>query len=257
MKKLRLAFLVLLFAATAPAAVKTETIAYKDGEVECKGFLAYDDAKKDKRPAVLIVHEWWGLGDFVKENAQRLAEQGYVAFSVDMYGGGLYTENKEEAAAKSGEMKKNPDKSKARFAAALEALKARPEVDAERIGAMGYCFGGTTVLDMARLGLGLKGVVSFHGALATSVPSSKEALKAAVLVCHGNDDPFVPAEEVAAFKKEMGERRAVLKFIGYPGTVHSFTNPGVDKHGIDGAKYNKAAADHAWKAMLDFFGDTL
>ena len=252
MRTFTLAFLTVTLSMSAFGAVKTETVTYKDGDTTCKGFLAYDDKIEGKRPVVLIVHEWWGVGDFVKKNAERLAEAGYLAFAVDMYGDGFYTETVEEAAARSGEMKGDPEKSKARFGAAMAAAMARPEADPAKVAAIGYCFGGTTVLNVARLGAELKGVVSFHGGLATAVPASTEKPKAAILVCHGNDDPFVKADEVKAFKEEMGKRRALLNFIGYPGTVHSFTNPDVDRHNLDGAKYNKAADEHSWKEMLTF-----
>lgn len=248
----QLALIMLISATAAWGAIKTETVTYKDGDVACKGYIAYDDAIEGKRPAVMLVHEWWGVGDFVKKNAERLAEAGYVAFAVDMYGDGFYTETVADASARSGEMKANPDKAKARFSAALETVRARPEVDPAKVAAIGYCFGGTTVLDMARLGLDLSAVVSFHGALATSVPASDTKPLAAILVCHGNDDPFVPAEEVKAFKEEMTKRKVALNFIGYPDTVHSFTNPDVDRHNLDGAKYNKGAADHAWSEMQTF-----
>lgn len=249
--------LFLMLCGTATAAVKTEVIEYKDGEVTCKGYLAYDDAVKGPRPAVLVVHEWWGLGEHAKRSARRLAEQGYVGFAVDMYGGGFLTDEMAEASARSSDMKKHPEKSQPRFVAALEALKKRPEVDAARVGAMGYCFGGTTVLDMARLGLDLRGVVSFHGGLATAVSNHNAEPKAAILVCHGADDPFISAEELAGFKTEMAARKAQLQFVAYPGAVHSFTNPEVDAHGISGAKYNKDADEASWSEMTAFFKQVL
>lgn len=237
---------------TAHGAIKTETVPYKDGDTVLKGFIAYDDAVKEKRPCVMLVHEWWGLGDFVKGKAKDLAEAGYVAFAVDMYGDGFYTDTASEAAARSGEMKKNPDKAKARFGAALATVRARSEVDPAKIAAIGFCFGGTMVLDMARMGVDLRAVVSFHGGLSTSVPASDFTPIPAILVCHGNDDPFVSKDEVAAFKEEMTKRKVALNFIGYPDTVHSFTNPEADKRGMDGAKYNKAAAEHSWDEMKTF-----
>lgn len=251
-KTFTLSSAMLVLSLSAWGAIKTETVTYKDGETVCKGFVAYDDAVKEKRPCVLLVHEWWGLGDFVKEKAKGLAEAGYVAFAVDMYGDGLYTDTVEVAATRSGEMKKNPDKAKARFSAGLEAARARPEVDAAKVAAIGFCFGGTTVLDMARLGVDLRAVVSFHGGLSTSVPEGDTTPVAAILVCHGNDDPFVSPDEVKAFKAEMTKRKVALNFIGYPDTVHSFTNPEADKRGMDGAKYNKAAAEHSWNEMKSF-----
>ena len=251
------AVLVALGAAPAYAAVKTETVEYKDGDTICKGFLAYDDAAKGKRPGVLLVHEWWGLGNQPKKNAQRLAEMGYVAFAVDMYGNGMLTEKMDEAAKQSSLYKKNPDKSKPRFEAAYNTLKPRAEVDPTRIAATGYCFGGTIVLDMARLGVDLKGVVSFHGGLATATVNDNSTPKASILVCHGADDPFVKPEEIDAFKKEMEARHAKLDFVAYPGAVHSFTNPEVDKHNLPGAKYNKEADEKSWEAMTAFLKKVL
>jgi len=247
----------LFVASTANAEIKTETFAYHEGDTACKGFLAYDTAAKGKRPAVLIVHEWWGLGDFVKESATKLAEAGYVALAVDMYGDGKLLETPEEAGAMAGSFKKDPAKSRARFEAALTALKARPEVNAKRIGAMGYCFGGTMVLDMARQGVALKGVVSFHGGLSTAVTAPVHPIKAKVLVLHGAIDPFVPEAEVEAFKTEMANAKAKLEFVAYPDAVHSFTNPAVDARGMDGAKYNAAAAKSSWESMLAFFKKAL
>lgn len=256
--QVRIAFtLALLIGMQVHAAVKTEVIEYKDGAVTCKGFLAFDDAVQGPRPAVLIVHEWWGLGEHAKRSATRLAEQGYVGFAVDMYGDGFYTDEVAAAGAHAGEMKKNPDRSKPRFVAALEVLKKRPEVNTERIGAMGYCFGGTMVLDMARMGLDLRGVVSFHGGLATSVSNDNATPKAAILVCHGAEDPFVSVAEVENFKAEMAARKANLKFVSYPGAVHSFTNPEVDAHNLKGAKYNKEADEGSWAAMTDFLKQVL
>jgi len=241
-----------LFAVATQAEVKTEEITYKDGDVTLKGVLAYDDAVKGARPAVLVVHEWWGLGKHAKHSATRLAEQGYVGFAVDMYGDGLLTDDIAVAGARAGEMKKNPDKSKLRFGAAVAVLKARPEVDPTRLAAIGYCFGGTTVLDMARQGLDLRGVVSFHGGLATAVSNDNATPKAAILVCHGADDPFISAAELEAFNAEMAARKVDLKFVSYPGAVHSFTNPEVDAHNLKGAKYNKEADEGSWDAMTDF-----
>lgn len=244
--------LALGIAFSAHAAVKTETIEYKDGDVTCKGYFAFDDAVRGARPGVILVHDWWGLGKLAKGNAERLAGLGYAAFALDMYGNGTLTDKVEEAQKMSGDSKKNPDKAKARFEAALAALTKRPEVDPKKVAALGYCFGGTTVLNMARLGEPLAGVVSFHGGLSTAVADDKSTPKAKVLVCHGADDPFVPAAEVESFKAEMAGRKADLQFVAYPGAVHSFTDPGADAHGMNGAKYNKAAEEKSWADMTAF-----
>lgn len=246
---------MVLVCPAAFAAVKSEVVEYKDGGTTCKGFVAYDDAVKGKRPAVILVHEWWGQGPNVRKNAERLAEMGYVGFALDMYGDRLYTDDVKEAGKNAGLYKGDPAKAKARFDAALETVKRRAEVDSTKIAAIGYCFGGTMVLDRARQGEDLKGVVSFHGGLATVVPNDKATPKARILVCHGADDPFVKAEEVKAFEKEMGERKADLTFISFPGAVHSFTNPDADRHHLDGAKYNAEADAKSWGQMKIFLAE--
>lgn len=243
---------MVLVCPAAFAAVKSEVVEYKDGGTTCKGFLAYDDAVKGKRPAVILVHEWWGQGPNVRKNAERLAEMGYVGFALDMYGDRLYTDDVKEAGKNAGLYKGDPAKAKARFDAALETVKKRAEVDPTKIAAIGYCFGGTMVLDRARQGEDLKGVVSFHGSLSTAVVNDKSTPKARILVCHGADDPFVKAEEQAAFKQEMSDRKADMKFVAYPGAVHSFTNPDADRHHLDGAKYNKEADEKSWAEMTCF-----
>ncbi|MBI2421299.1 MAG: dienelactone hydrolase family protein [Candidatus Hydrogenedentes bacterium] len=236
--------------------MKTEIIEYKDGDVVLEGFLAYDEALSSLRPGILIVHEWWGLGEHTKESAKKLAEAGYVAFAVDMYGKGKLTENMADAAKWSGEFKSNPPLAKGRFLAAHEVLASRINVDKSRIGAMGYCFGGTIVLEMARLGLDLDGVVSFHGGLGTTQGSGAKDIKAKVLVCHGADDPLVPAAEITAFQEEMRASKADWQFISYGGAVHSFTNPAATGV-IPAAKYHEPTARRSWVAMMEFFGEVL
>ena len=251
-KAIVLGWPLLLFAVTARAAIHTEPVSYKDGNTILKGYLAYDDASASKRPGVLVVHEWWGLTDYPKEVAKRLAQLGYAALAVDMYGEGRTTDKPEEAAVLSGELKKSPALARSRFEAALAALKAQPVCDSGQIAAIGFCFGGTMVLEMARLGEPLRGVVSFHGGLSSAIPEADRHIKAKILVCHGGDDSFVPRAEVEAFQDEMRKAGADWQMIVYGGAVHSFTNPAANGYHLDGAKYNAAAARRSWEHMKLF-----
>ena len=251
-----LLFLLLLAAGSAQAAVVTQEIKYSDGEKSMTGYLAYDDAIAGKRPGVLVVHEWWGNNAYAHQRAEMLAGLGYTALAVDMYGDGQLAADPKEAGELSTAVKQNfATIGKQRFLAAMDVLKNQPTVDARRIGAIGYCFGGSTVLQMARFGVDLRGVVSFHGGLATDAPARPGAVKAKVLVCHGDDDPFVPPEEVQAFKKEMEDASADYRFISYEGAVHSFTNPDADKIAEKfnlPIAYNATADDQSWQDMQDF-----
>jgi dienelactone hydrolase len=198
-----LGFLALALVATTHAELRTETVEYRDGDVTLKGFLAYDDSATGPQPGILVVHEWWGLNDYAKQRAQQLAALGYVALAVDMYGDGFQTTSVEEAARRSGPFKEDRPAGRRRIRAALEVLRSRPQVNPRQIAAIGYCFGGTTVLELARSGADVAGVVSFHGSLGTSLPAQAGEIKAAVLVCHGADDTFVTADELAQFQQEM------------------------------------------------------
>lgn len=253
MRNALMALALCFLAPVALAAVKTEVVEYQDGDTSCRGYLAYDDATPDKRPGVVLVHDWWGLGDLVKNNAERLAAMGYVALAVDMYGDGKLTNDMDEAGGLSSAIKGNPAMMRKRFEAGLNTLVANPRVDAGRLGAMGYCFGGTVVLEMARMGLGLQGVVSFHGGLKSAVPAAERHIKCSILACTGANDGFVPAEEVAAFEQEMRDAKADWLLVSYGNAVHSFTDPGVDRHGLEMAKYNEKAAKRSWSHMTAFF----
>ncbi len=251
-----LSFLVLaFFAVSAHAAVKGEAVEYKAGSTVLKGYIAYDDAIKGKRPGVLVVHEWWGHNDYARKRAEMLAALGYTALAVDMYGDGKQAMHPDEAGKFSGEVSKNLPLAKARFDAARKLLARHATVDAGRIAAIGYCFGGGIVLQMARQGENLKGVASFHGSLATERPAKAGKVKARVLVMTGADDPFVPAEKVEAFKKEMAAARANYKVIAYPGAKHAFTNPDADKYGKQfnlPLAYNAEADTQSWAEMQKF-----
>jgi len=257
MKSLWMAALLLFGSITAAeAAVVAKEIDYKANGTVMKGYLAYDDKIKGKRPGVLVVHEWWGLNDYARKRARMLAELGYTALALDMYGDGKQAHHPDDANKFSSELMKNQDAAKARFNAAYDVLAKQDTVDPQRIAAIGYCFGGAVVLEMARSGADLKGVVSFHGNLATSHPAQTGAVKAKLLVLTGADDPFVPPEQVEQFKKEMDAAGVDYKLISYPGAKHSFTNPGADKFGKEfnlPLQYNKAADQASWKEMQDFF----
>lgn len=253
MRNAMMALTLVFLAPVAMAVVKTEVVAYQDGDTPCRGYLAYDDATPDKRPGVVLVHDWWGLGELVKTNAERLAAMGYVALAVDMYGDGKLTDDMDEAGGLSSAIKGNPAMMRKRFEAGLNTLVANPRVDAGRLGAMGYCFGGTVVLEMARMGLELQGVVSFHGGLKSAIPAADRHIQCSILACTGANDAFVPAEEVAAFEQEMRDAKADWLLVTYGNAVHSFTDPGVDRHGLEMAKYNEKAALRSWSHMKAFF----
>ena len=257
MKRMMLmALLLSLVAPLAQAAVKGEEVSYKAGNTTLKGYLAYDDAVQGKRPGVLVVHEWWGHNEYARERARMLAALGYTALALDMYGDGHQAHHPDEAGKFSGEVRKNLALAKQRFDAAVRELKKHPTVDHKNIAAIGYCFGGAIVLEMARQGEDLKGVVSFHGSLNTDNPARAGKVKARVLVAHGADDPFVPAAQVEAFKKEMDAARVNYQFIAYPGAKHGFTSKEADENGRKfnlPLAYNAEADQKSWAAMQAFF----
>lgn len=255
----RTALLLALFwglAGHATAAVKGEEVTYQAGGVTFKGYLAYDDGVQGKRPGVLVVHEWWGLNDYARSRARQLATLGYTALAVDMYGDGRTAAHPKDAGAFSAEVKKNWEVAKARFLAARDLLARHPTVDPARIAAIGYCFGGGVVLQMAREGVDLKGVVSFHGSLATDRPARKGAVKARILVYNGAADPFVTPDQIEAFKQEMAAAGADHRFVNLPGAKHSFTNPGATEVGKKfnlPLEYNAQADKQSWAGMQAFF----
>ena len=252
MKRTMIALFALSIASTAYGEIKTETVEYKDGDVALKGYLAYDAATKEKRPGVLVVHELWGLNDYAKSRARQLAALGYVAFAADMYGQGKSTREPDQARAWSGELYGKPLQHQ-RAAAGLEVLRKHELVDPQRVAAIGYCFGGTTVLTLALSGADVAGVVSFHGNLPLPKPGADVGAK--ILVCHGGDDTFIKAERITAFQQAMRKLDVDWQFIAYGGAVHSFTNPKADAAGIDGVKYNKHADQRSWRHMQAFFDE--
>ena len=241
-------------AAVARGEIKTQTLEYKDGDTALRGYLAYDDAAEGKRPAVVVVPEWWGVNDYVKSRAEQLAKLGYVALVADIYGEGFITDDPKVAGQKAGAAK-GAGWLRSRGKLAVEQLRKHDRVDAQNLAAIGYCFGGTTVLELARAGEDLKGVVSFHGSLDTKDPAQPGQVKTKILVLHGDADPFVPPQQLEGFEKEMKSAKADYRIVTYPDAQHSFTNPDVDKVGLDGAKYNRAADEKSWKDMRAFFGE--
>jgi dienelactone hydrolase len=235
--------------------IKGTTIEYSAQGVVMKGYLVYDENIQDKRPGVLVVPEWWGLNDYVRMRARMLAELGYTALAVDMYGDGKVVMTPDEAGKLSSEAMKDFDVAKDRFVAALDFLKQQATVDPDRIVAIGYCFGGGVVLNMARQGVDLDGVVSFHGGLAAVKPAQPGGIKAKLLVLHGGDDKFVTPEQIEAFKQEMKAAGADFQFISYPGATHSFTNPEATELGKKFnmlIAYNADADKKSWTEMKDF-----
>jgi dienelactone hydrolase len=242
-------------AVPAGAAVKTESVRYNIGSEVYQGYLAYDDASTAKRPGVLVAPEWWGLNDYTKHRAEQLADLGYVAFVMDPYGGGKNTNDPKEAGTWAGALKADPKELRARASAALEVLQKDPRVEPGKLAAIGYCFGGTTALELARSGAELAGIVSFHGGLATKSPAAPGAIKAKVLICHGGDDAFESPQEIAAFQEEMRTAGVDWQMDIYGGAVHAFTNPEADKHGIKGIAYNEKADKRSWEAMKGFLAE--
>ncbi|HMN69173.1 MAG TPA: dienelactone hydrolase family protein [Bdellovibrionales bacterium] len=232
--------------------IRTQTIEYKDGNTVLEGFIAYNAKMSAVRPGILIVHEWMGLDDFNKERAVKLAELGYTALAVDIYGKGVRPKDQKEAAAVSSIYKSDRARMRRRIKAGYDALNEHMTVRKGEIAAIGYCFGGTTALELARSGAGLKGVVSFHGGLDTPRPEDAKKIKAKVLALHGADDPYVPAEQVAAFEDEMRKAGVDWQLVKYSKAVHSFTNPGAGSDNSKGVAYNAEADRRSWIAMQDF-----
>jgi dienelactone hydrolase len=241
--------------AAATAAITEDSVSYTlDGQTY-KGYVAYDANNKDKRPGVLVVHEWWGLTDYPRSRAKQLAALGYIAMAVDMYGNGKTAEDPKTAQELATPFYKDPTLAKTRLEAALNKLKTYPQLDTANVAAIGYCYGGFVVLNAAKLGANLKGVVSFHGNL-SGVPVNKQQLKAKILVCHGEADQFVKKEEVDAFKHSMDSAGADYTFKSYPNATHAFTNPGATEKGKKynmPIEYNEASDKNSWNDMKDFF----
>ncbi|MDH3202128.1 MAG: dienelactone hydrolase family protein [Myxococcales bacterium] len=235
--------------------IKGEEVTYQAGDTTLKGYIAWDANKPGPRPGVIVVHEWWGHTDYVRRRARMLAEEGYTALALDMYGDGKKAAHPEDAQKFMMETISNAEVAKARFLAAHELLKNHASTDPSKIAAIGYCFGGAVVLQMARSGADLDGVASFHGNLSTESPAAPGVVKAKILVLHGADDPFVPKEQVDAFIREMDAAGADYTFIEYPGAVHAFTNPDATENGKKfnmPLAYNEEVDKKSWAELQKF-----
>jgi dienelactone hydrolase len=249
MKKILLLLTLCCFGGAAQAAVQGREVSYEADGTTLKGYLAYDDAIKGKRPGVLVVHEWWGQNDYARMRARMLAALGYTALAVDMYGNGKVVDNPDDAGKLSGEVYKNMPMAKARFEAAMQLLRQQETVEAGELAAFGYCFGGGIALSMARMGEDLKGVASFHGGLDTNSPAQPGKIKARIISFSGEADPMIGADKVAAFRKEMDAAGADYRVVTYPGAKHAFTNPAADELGKKfnlPIAYDAAADKDSW-----------
>jgi dienelactone hydrolase len=240
---------------SAEAALKAEKVSYKVGDREFTGHLVYDDAFSGKRPGVIVVHEWWGHDDYARKRADMLAAVGYTAFALDMYGTGKLADHPKDAGAFAKEVVATKGAMQNRFKAAYELLKNHTTVDASKIAAIGYCFGGNVVLDMARAGMDLSGVVAFHASLTATVKAEPGQVKAKVRVFNGADDPFIKPEDLKALKDGMEAAGADFEYVAYPGAVHSFTSPEATERGEKlnlPLKYDAAADRDSWAKALAF-----
>lgn len=250
--------LILLSLATVTAAgavVRSEVVEYRQGDAVLQGWVSYDDAVKGPRPAVLVVHDWKGATEHQKGIAERLAELGYVALACDVYGKGVRPTTSQEARTEAMKYYRDPALFRARTRAGLDFLAARPQADAARLAAIGYCFGGAGVLELARSGAPLKAVVSFHGSLGTVDSTGAKDIRGKVLVLHGADDPNVGPAEVQGFIEEMRRGGVDYQLVEYGGAVHSFTDPRAGNDNSKGAAYNAAADRRSWAAMRAFFNE--
>lgn len=247
--------LTLLVTSLARAEIQTKTVEYRDGDVQLQGYLAWDDSIQDKRPGVLVVHEWWGLNDYARKRAEMLAGLGYVAFAGDMYGKGKVTSHAKQAGEWLKQIQGNVEDWQKRALLGLEQLRNHESVDPSRTAAIGYCFGGATVMQMAYAGADLDGVVSFHGSLPVPTEEQSTNIRAKILVAHGNADKFVPADRVAAFQTALDRAEADWQMIRYGGARHGFTNPDADQYGIDNLRYDQNADRRSWQQMLQFFDE--
>lgn len=248
---------VFLTLTSVRAAVQFNKVEYKQGDTVCEGLLVFDDLFQGKRSGVIIAHQWKGLTDYEKGRAEMLAMRGHVVLCADVYGKGVRADNPKDAAALAGKYKTDRPLLRARINAALDFLRAQERVNSAQIAAMGYCFGGTTVLELARSGADVKGVVSFHGGLSSPSASDAKNIKGKVLALHGADDPFVPEAEVLAFQKEMRDAKIDWQLVAYGGAVHSFTDRNAGNDNSKGSAYNAQADVRSWREMKMFFEEVL
>jgi dienelactone hydrolase len=253
--KIAIAILIALVPQLAHAKVKTQLVEYKQGDTVLEGYLAYDDAVKTKRPGVLVVHAWMGLDDNARHRADMLAQLGYVAFAADIYGKGIRPKDRDEAGKLAGKYKNDRALLRARVDAAFEQLLKDPHVDAKKTAAIGYCFGGTTVLELARSGAKVGGIVTFHGGLDSPAPADGKNIKAKILVEHGAADPFEKPADFAAFTKELTDAKVDWQLTEYGGAVHCFTDKSAGSDTSSGCAYDPVADARSWAAMRRFFDE--
>ena len=249
-----------LLVTSLQAEVKTKEITYKDGDVECQGFLAWDDAVAGVRPGVLVVHEWWGLNDYARERAKMLAAEGYLAFACDMYGGGKLAAHPQEAGEMATKVRTNVDAWVQRAKTGLGVLTSQPECDKPKLAAIGYCFGGSTAIQLAYHGADLDAVASFHGALPIPTPEQAALVKTnrtTLLICHGSADAFIPEETCQKVRVALDKAGADFEMAYYGNARHSFTVKSADSHGIEMMKYNAEADQRSWDRMLALFREKL
>lgn len=242
-----------LITSSASAAVKLFPVTYEHDGVKFKGHLAYDDAVKEKRPGILVVHEWMGLDEYAKKRATMLAEMGYVALAADMYGDGKMAKHPDEARGMMSAVRKNVDTWQGRANAALKFLQAQEQCDPKKVAAIGYCFGGSTVQQLAYSGADIAAICSFHGAPVVPTDEQAKAIKAKVMFCHGAADSFIPEAECQKLRAAWDKNNVDYRFIYYGGAKHSFTVPGAEKAGVDGLKYDEKADRRSWNAMQSLF----
>ncbi len=254
MKKFIYLSLLLAGACSLQAKLVTSPVEYKQGDTTLEGYLAFDDAISGKRPGVLVVHQWMGLTDYEKHRAEQLASLGYVAFCADIYGKGIRPADTKAAGVEATKYKSDRALLRQRVNAGLDTLKKNELVDTSRVAAIGYCFGGTTVIELARSGADIQGIVSFHGGLDSPTPADGKNIKCKVLICHGADDPYEKASDLAAFEDEMRSANVDWTLIKFGGAVHSFTQPMAGNDNSKGAAYNERADRRSWAAMKMFFG---
>jgi dienelactone hydrolase len=251
-----LAAAITLASTQASADMQTETVEYQVNGKTFTGYMAYDDDIDGKRPGVLVVHEWWGHNEFAREQAEKLASEGYTAFALDMYGSGKLAKHPEDAKSFMQEATKDMDQVKARFMAAKNLLQQHDSVDASRTAAQGYCFGGAVVLNMARLGVDLDAVVSYHGALGSPITAEAGKVQPRIHVYTGGADKMVPSEQVAGLVREMQDAEVDLTLVNFPGVLHSFTNPGADQIAEEFGMpvgYDQNAASRSWEGTLELY----
>jgi len=243
------------FAARADAKVQHQLVEYKQGTAVLEGYLAYDDAQQGKRPGVLVVHAWMGLDDNARKRADMLAGLGYVAFAADIYGKGIRPKTRDEAGKLAGMYKNDRKTLRARVDAAFDTMLKNPMVDASKTGAIGYCFGGTTAIELGRSGANVQGIVTFHAGLDSPMPADGKNIKARMLILHGAADPYEQPADFAAFQKEMADNKVDWQLTEYGGAVHCFTDSGAGSDPTTGCAYNPVADARSWVAMKTFFSD--